>query len=75
MSLTEHLRPGDLADQKRAVGKNIPEIYATTAEIPPELRAPAIRAVAARARDAKDARLLLDVLGLLHADDTTEAAE
>lgn len=65
MSLYEHLKPGDRADQKSAVGKNIPEIYATTAEIPPELRAPAMRAVASRARDAMDARDLLEHLGLL----------
>ncbi|GAA1404480.1 hypothetical protein GCM10009639_50410 [Kitasatospora putterlickiae] len=32
---------------------------------PPEVRARARRAVAARARDAEDCRLLLDVLGLL----------
>lgn len=65
MSLTENLKPGDRADEKKPVGKNIPEIYATTAEIPPELREPAMRAVAARAHDAADARDLLEHLGLL----------
>lgn len=65
MSLTENLKPGNRADQKPAVGKNIPEIYATTAKIPPELREPAMRAVASRAHDAADARDLLEHLGLL----------
>lgn len=65
MNLTENLLPGDGADQKPAVGKNIPEIYATTVEIPQEIRKPAIRAVAARARDAADARDLLEHLGLI----------
>lgn len=65
MNLTEHLQPGDRADQKPAVGKNIPEIYATTAEIPPEMREPEMRAVASRARDAEDARDLLEPLGLV----------
>lgn len=73
MSFTEHLLPGDRADEKPAIGKNIPEIYATTAEIPPELRGPAMRAVAAQARDAQDARLLLDICGLLPATATKEA--
>lgn len=66
MSFTENLQPGIHADAKpRNTGKNIPEIYATTAEIPPELYAPAMRAVASRARDAEDARDLLEHLGLL----------
>lgn len=64
MSLTENLRPGIHADTKpRNTGKNIPEIYATTTEIPPEVREPAMRAVASRARDAMDARDLLEHLG------------
>lgn len=75
MSLTEHLTPGLHADAKPPVGKNFSMHYDTTAEIPAEARKPAMRAVAARARDAEDARLLLDILGLLHADDPTEAAE
>lgn len=76
MSLTENLSPGLYADTKpRSTGNNVPDIYPTTAKIPPESRRPAMRAVASRARDAEDARLLLDTLGLLHADDTTEAAE
>ena len=65
MSLTENLLPGDGADKKRSVGANIPEIYATTAEVPPELRMPAMRAVAARAHGAADARDLLEHLGLI----------
>jgi hypothetical protein len=65
MILTEHLQPGDGADRKPSVGTNIPEIYATTAEIPPELRKPAMQAVAGRAVDAADARSLLEHLGLI----------
>ena len=65
MSLTENLLPGDGADKKRPVGANIPEIYPTTAQVPPELRMPAMRAVAARANGAKDARDLLEHLGLI----------
>lgn len=65
MSFTENLRPGLHADAKPPVGRNVPEIYATTAKIPPELREPAMRAVASRARDAADARDLMEHLGLL----------
>ncbi|MFE6871243.1 hypothetical protein ACFVFS_32380 [Kitasatospora sp. NPDC057692] len=36
---------------------------------PPEVRARARRAVASRARDAEDCRLLLDALGLLEPAD------
>lgn len=75
MSLYEHLTPGLHADAKPPVGKNFSMHYDTTATIPPEPREPAMRVVASRARDADDARLLLDILGLLYADDTTEAAE
>lgn len=74
MKATEVLKPGERADEKPPVGKNIPEIYATTAEIPPEHVEPAMRRVAAWAHDADDARLLLDILGLLPAADTAEAA-
>lgn len=66
MNLTENLLPGDGADRKPAVGKNIPEIYCTTVEMSPEIRKPAIRAVAARAHDAADARDLLEHLGLIN---------
>ncbi|NUQ98255.1 MAG: hypothetical protein HOY79_17485 [Streptomyces sp.] len=72
MSFTEHLKPGDHPEQKRTVGENIPEIYATTAELPPEIREPAMRAVAGRAVNAADARLLLDALGLLKGVPTNE---
>ncbi|MER5355686.1 hypothetical protein ABT093_35835 [Kitasatospora sp. NPDC002551] len=42
------------------------ELFAPPGEPgPPEVRARARRAVAARARDAEDCRLLLDALGLL----------
>lgn len=75
MSLTESLLPGDRADEKKPVGKNFSMHYDTTAEIPPEAREPAMRAIAARARDAADARLLLDVLGLLPARTTGEVTQ
>jgi hypothetical protein len=65
VNLTENLKPGDDADKKRTVGANIPEIYATTAQVPPDLRMPAMRAVAARAHGAEDARDLLERLGLI----------
>lgn len=65
MRATESLLPGNHADNKPIVGRNIPMVYATTAEIPPEHREPAMRAIAARARDAEDARLLLEVCGLI----------
>jgi hypothetical protein len=38
---------------------------ASSAECPPEVRARALRALAARARDAEDARLLMEALGLV----------
>lgn len=38
---------------------------ASSAECPPEIRERALRALAARARDAKDARLLMEALGLV----------
>ena len=38
---------------------------ASNAECPPEIRRAALRALAARARDAKDARLLMEALGLV----------
>jgi len=63
--LRENLRPGDNADKKRTVGANIPDIHPTTAKVPPELRMPAMRAVAARAHGAEDARDLLKHLGLI----------
>lgn len=65
MSLTENLKPGNGADKKRAIGANIPDVYATTAEMPPEIREPAMRTVAARAANAADARDLLEHLGLI----------
>lgn len=65
MKSTEVLKPGDRADEKKPVGQNFSMHYDTTAKIPPELREPAIRAVAARARDAEDARLLLEMCGLI----------
>lgn len=65
MKATEHLLPGDMADEKKPVGKNFSMHYDTTAKIPPEHREPAMRAVAARARDAADARLLLEACGLI----------
>lgn len=65
MSLTESLLPGDHADEKKPVGKNFSMHYDTTAQIPPESREPAIRAIAARARDAEDARMLLEACGLI----------
>lgn len=65
MKLSESLTPSDRADEKPPVGRNVPAGYDTTAEIPPELRAPAMRAVASRARDAADARDLLEHLGLI----------
>ena len=37
---------------------------ASSAECPPEVRRAALRALAARARDAADARLLMEALGL-----------
>lgn len=75
MSLTEHLLPGDRADDKPPVGKNFSMYYDTTAEIPPECREPAMRAIAARARDAEDARLLLDICGLLPAPTAKESGQ
>jgi len=38
---------------------------ASSAECPPEIRARALRALAARARDAEDARYLMEALGLV----------
>ena len=38
---------------------------ASSAECPPEIRERALRALAARARDAGDARLLMEALGLV----------
>ena len=38
---------------------------ASSAECPPEIRRAALRALAARARDAEDARLLMEALGLV----------
>jgi hypothetical protein len=38
---------------------------ASSAECPPEIRERALRALAARARDAQDARLLMEALGLV----------
>lgn len=38
---------------------------ASSAECPPEVRRAALRALAARARDAEDARLLMEALGLV----------
>ena len=38
---------------------------ASSAECPPEVRERALRALAARARDAEDARYLMEALGLL----------
>lgn len=38
---------------------------ASSAECPPEVRRAALRALAARARDAADARLLMEALGLV----------
>jgi len=38
---------------------------ASSAECPPEIRERALRALAARARDAADARLLMEALGLV----------
>jgi hypothetical protein len=38
---------------------------ASSAECPPEIRERALRALAARARDAEDARYLMDALGLV----------
>lgn len=73
MSFTENLKPGDRADEKKPVGQNFSMHYDTTAEIPPECREPAMRAIAARARDADDARLLLDICGLLPATTTKGA--
>lgn len=73
MSFTENLKPGLHADDKPPVGKNFSMYYDTTAEIPPECRRPAMRAIAARARDAADARLLLDICGLLPAPTTKGA--
>lgn len=66
MSLTENLKPGIHADQKQGgAGENIPELQWTTVELPRKVRESAMRTVAGRATDATDARLLLDVLGLL----------
>lgn len=72
MKATEVLKPGDRTDAKPRVGDNLPEIYATTAEVPPEHVKPAMRAVAAHAHDAEDARLLLDICGLLPSATPTE---
>ena len=38
---------------------------ASSAECPPEMRERALRALVARARDAEDARLLMEALGLV----------
>jgi len=38
---------------------------ASSAECPPEIRRAALRALAARAHDAEDARLLMEALGLV----------
>ena len=38
---------------------------ASSAECPPEIRLAALRALAARAHDAEDARLLMEALGLV----------
>ncbi|HEY2522599.1 MAG TPA: hypothetical protein VGJ19_20985, partial [Streptosporangiaceae bacterium] len=38
---------------------------ASSAECPPEVRERALRALAARARDVEDARLLMEALGLV----------
>jgi hypothetical protein len=38
---------------------------ASSAECPPEIRERALRALAARARDAEDARYLMEALGLV----------
>ncbi|NUP52604.1 MAG: hypothetical protein HOW97_35570 [Catenulispora sp.] len=38
---------------------------ASSAECPPEIRERALRALAARARDAEDARFLMEALGLV----------
>lgn len=65
MKATEFLIPSDHADEKKPVGMNFSMHYDITAEIPPEHREPAMRAIAARARDAADARLLLEVCGLI----------
>lgn len=65
MRLSESLTPSDRADAKPPVGKNFSMHYDTTAEIPAEARRPAMRAVASRARDAEDARDLLEHLGLI----------
>ncbi|GAA2045083.1 hypothetical protein GCM10009839_56180 [Catenulispora yoronensis] len=40
---------------------------ASSAECPPEIRERALRALAARARDAEDARYLMEALGLVPA--------
>ncbi|ACU71943.1 hypothetical protein Caci_3034 [Catenulispora acidiphila DSM 44928] len=65
MSLTENLKPGPDADRKSTVGENIPELQWTTIELPSEVLDRAIRNVASRAVDNEDARMLLDVLGLV----------
>lgn len=65
MRFTETLKPSDRVDQKPPVGRNVPVRYELTAEIPPECREPAMRAIAARAHNAADARLLMEACGLI----------
>lgn len=47
---------------------------ASSAECPPEVRERALRALAARARDAGDARQLMEALGLVDAPERVQPA-
>ena len=73
MKVRESLKPGPNADEKRTVGANMNIVYSTVSELPPDVRERATRVVASRAHDTTDARLLLDVLGLLPAPTAAEA--
>jgi len=72
MKLTEHLVPSDRPKpekRNRSGGSGLGYTDSVT-DLPPGFNERAQRAVAARATNAADARLLLDVLGLLQAADT-----
>lgn len=64
MNLSERLIPGDHAGSKSLVGTNLGTIDGPV-DSTPEEAARAMRAVAVRARNVDDVRLLLEVFGLI----------
>lgn len=66
MNLTERLTPGDRASAKPSPGLDMLEIGGPVSALPPEINARAMRRVAGLASDARDARVLLEHLGLVN---------